>query len=314
MQKNNPLLSIVIPVYQASNLIDELIQRLIKNLSPITENFEIILVDDGSLDASWEKIAENCANNLRVKGQKLSRNFGQHRAITTGLDAASGQWIVVMDCDLQDRPEEIPNLFQKAQEGYDMVLASRLNRKDTFRKRIISKLFYRFLSFLSGTNYDCTIANFGIYHKKVIDSVLQMRESIRYFPAMVNWVGFKKVSIPVTHAERPRGKTTYNFKKQVKLALDILLAYSDRPLRLIVGLGATISLSAFLYAFVILYKALKGQIAVLGYTSLIVAISFFSGVIISVLRILGLYIGKIFEGIKKRPIYIISEKINEDSL
>jgi dolichol-phosphate mannosyltransferase len=303
-------ISVVSPVYESEQVIDELIQKLRVSLSAITEQFEIILVEDGSLDRSWGKIEENCRRDSRVKGIKLSRNFGQHYAITAGLDAALGQWIVVMDCDLQDRPEEIIALHRKALEGYDIVLAKRVERRDSFCKRFFSKQFYRFLSYLSGTRYDCSIANFGIYHKKVISSVLRMQETIRYFPAMLNWVGFKSIGIPVVHAQRTIGKSAYNFRKQFKLAVDILLAYSDKPLRLIVGLGATISLVAFIFAFIIVYRYIKGDISVLGYASIITAVCFFSGVIVSVLGVVGLYVGKVFEGIKKRPSYLIEEKIN----
>lgn len=304
-------LSVVTPVYQSEDVVDELVQRLISSVATFTDQFEIILVEDGGVDKSWKKIEENCKRDNRIKGIRLSRNFGQHYAITAGLDSALGQWIVVMDCDLQDRPEEIIALHQKALEGFDIVLAKRVERKDCFSKRFFSKQFYRVLSYLSGTRYDSTVANFGIYNKKVISSILRMQETIRYFPAMLNWVGFKTTGIVVEHAERPRGKSAYNFKKQLKLAIDILLAYSDKPLRLIVGLGVTISFIAFIFAFIIVYRYIKGDIAVLGYASIITSICFFSGVIVSVLGVVGLYVGKVFEGIKKRPSYLISEKINQ---
>jgi len=305
-----PYISMVSPVYQSEYLIDELVERISKSVSIITDCFEVILVEDGSVDESWKKIEENCKKDGRIKGIKLSRNFGQHSAITAGIEAAAGQWIVVMDCDLQDRPEEIVNLYQKAQEGYDIVLASRFERHDTLAKRISSKLFYRVLSYLSGTKYDSSIANFGIYHKKVIDSILKMQENIRYFPAMMNWVGFDRVSIPVQHAKRPQGQSSYNFKKQISLAVDIILAYSDKPLRLIVGLGLLISLFAFIFAGVIAIKYFAGQIHLIGYASLITSLCFFSGVMVTVLGVVGLYIGKIFAGIKKRPIYLINKKVN----
>ncbi len=310
MSQKKPYLSIVSPVYQADGIIDELVARILKNLTPIADDFEIILVDDGSLDLSWSKIVENCEKDQRIKGIQLSRNFGQHSAITAGIESALGEWVVVMDCDLQDRPEEIFPLYKKAKEGFDIVLASRVKRKDRLHKRFFSALFYGILSKLSGTRYDHTTANFGIYHRNVIQSILTMQESIRFFPAMVNWVGFRKAIISVEHAERFQGKSSYNFKRQFKLALDIMLAYSDKPLRLIVGLGVSISLIAFLFAFVMIYRAIQGQIHVLGYASLIISISFFSGIIISVLGVMGLYIGKIFEGIKKRPLYVVGKKKN----
>ena len=300
----------MIPIYLAESLVDELVHRLVKHLSSVTEQFEIILVEDGSPDGSWKKIEEHCKKDLRIRGIKLSRNFGQHFAITAGLGEATGEWIVVMDCDLQDQPEEIAKLLRAAEEGHEIVLASRTSRTDGWFKCFLSRLFYRVLSFLSGARYDNTIACFGVYHQIVIQSILKMPETIRFFPAMVNWVGFTKTVIPVEHAKRAEGKSSYTFRKQMKLALDILLAYSDKPLRLIIGLGLFISFLAFLLGGVIFYRYQKGQIHVIGYASLITSICFFSGIIVSVLGVIGLYIGKIFDGIKNRPSYLVAKKIN----
>jgi polyisoprenyl-phosphate glycosyltransferase len=310
-KKTSPHLSVAIPVYQAEEVIDELVTRLVKNLTPITETFEIILVDDGSLDRSWIKIKENCQKESRIHGIKLSRNFGQHCAISAAIDHSQGEWVVVMDCDLQDRPEEIINLYNAAtKKGYDIVLASRVNRKDSKIKCLFSKLFYKTLSFLSGTIYDSSVANFGIYHQSIISSLIKMQETIRYFPAMVNWVGFSKTTIPVQHAERIVGKSSYNLQKQLQLATNIILAYSDKPLRIIIAIGLFFSFLAFVMGGVIVYRYFYSQINVLGYASLITSICFFSGLIVSVLGIIGLYIGKIFDGIKNRPTYLIKEKLN----
>jgi polyisoprenyl-phosphate glycosyltransferase len=311
MEKQSTHLSIVSPVYQSEILVDELVARLCSNLATITDQFEIILIEDGGRDGSWDKIVENCGKDKRIKGIQLSRNFGQHSAIAAGLEAAAGEWVVVMDCDLQDRPEEIASLYRKAKEGYDIVLAQRIERRDTKHKQILSNLFYRGLSLLSGAQYDNTIANFGIYHQKIIEPLLQIQSSIQYFPTMVNWVGFKKATIPVEHSERPRGESSYNFRKKCSLALNIMLAYSDKPLKIIVAFGISISLMAFVFAIIIAYKALRGTISVLGYSSLIISVSFFSGVIISVLGVLGLYVGKIFQSIKAKPAYLVRRRINE---
>lgn len=305
-----PLISIVSPVYRAEKIVDKLVERISEEVSKITENFEIILVEDGSPDDSWEAIERNCQKDTRVKGIKLSRNFGQHYAITAGLDAAKGKWIVVMDCDLQDRPEEIINLYTKALEGYDIVLASRHQRQDTFFKKLFSKLFYKVLSYLTGTEQDPTIANFGIYSNKVIDSISKMRESIRYFPTMVRWVGFCRIKINVEHASRDEGSTSYNFSRLFNLALDIILAYSDRPIRLTIKLGFIISFISFCFAIITILQYLLGVISVSGYASLIISIWFFSGLIMTTLGIVGLYVGKTFEGVKNRPIYITEKTIN----
>jgi dolichol-phosphate mannosyltransferase len=307
-------LSVVSPVYQAESLVPILVDRVLRTLLPLTESFEIVLVEDGSTDGSWAQIEACCAQDVRIKGIQLSRNFGQHAAIQAGLEAASGEWVVVMDCDLQDPPEAIASLYGKACEGYDSVLARRTRRCDSWWQRFLSKLFYRLLSFLTGMQYDSAVANFGIYHRKVVDAVLRMRERNAYFPAMVQWAGFHKAGIPVEHAERWTGATSYTFSKKLKLAMDVIVTHSDKPLRLIVGLGVCFSLAAFCFASVIAYRALRHDIAVTGYASLMTALSFFSGAIIAVLGVVGLYIGKIFEGIKRRPAYVVRRRSNAHTI
>ncbi|PZX47652.1 glycosyltransferase family 2 protein [Algoriphagus chordae] len=302
-------LSIISPVYQAETVLQELIDRIRQALKGITESYEIILVEDASPDNSWDKIEELAAIYPEIRGIKLSRNFGQHYAITAGLDAARGDWMVVMDCDLQDRPEEIPNLYQEAQKGYDVVLARRETRKDTFLKKFSSKLFYRTLAWLTGSQQDERIANFGIYQRKVVDEIIGMRESIRYFPTMVKWVGFRQTSLPVEHAENGDRGSAYNFKKLFNLALDIMLAYSDKPIRLTVKLGLGVAFTGFLFALYTLYRFLHGDIIVAGYASLIISIWMLTGFLLVTLGMVGLYIGKTFEGVKNRPIYIVEKRV-----
>jgi dolichol-phosphate mannosyltransferase len=169
--KDAPHISIVSPVYRGENLVAELVRRIHQSVSTITLDYEIILVEDCGPDHSWEKIVALAKTDFKVKGFQLSRNFGQHYAITCGLDQSKGEWVVVMDCDLQDRPEEIVVLYQKAMEGYDVVLAKRNQRKDAFLKKFLSKVFYRTLGYLTGSAMDEQVANFGIYHRKVIHAV-----------------------------------------------------------------------------------------------------------------------------------------------
>lgn len=303
-------ISVVSPVYNAENIIPELVLQLHKHLRVITDEYEIIMVNDASTDKSWTKIEEESTKDKKVKGINLSRNFGQHYAITAGLDNAIGDWIVVMDCDLQDQPSEIIKLYNKTQEGFDVVLARRHDRKDTFFKHIFSKIFWRTLGFLTGTPIDYTLANFGIYHSKVIKAVCTLRESIRFFPTMVLWVGFKKTAINIEHAHRHSGQTNYNFSRKLKLALDVILAYSDKPIRIFTGIGLFISFVSMLVGLYYFILNALHKIAVPGYTSIIISIWFLGGLIISILGVLGLYIGKTFEGVKNRPIYIIDKKLN----
>ncbi len=303
-------LSIVSPVYRAEGLVNELVIEIMKNASKITDKFEIILVEDGSPDASWERIHEICLSNPIVKGIKLSRNFGQHYAISAGLAHSTGEWVVVMDCDLQDVPDEIPRLYAKAQEGYDLVFAQRQIRQDNFIKKMSSTFFYKVFSYMTDTKQDNSIANFGIYHQKVVKAILSMQDHIRYFPTMSNWVGFKKTYLPVNHAKRKEGETSYSWSKLFELAFNNMVAFSDKPLRLSIRVGLSMAFIAVLIGLGYLYKYLRGDIVVLGYASLMVSIWLLSGLIILNLGIVGIYIGKTFERVKDRPIYIIDKKIN----
>ena len=303
-------LSVVSPVYKADDLIEQLVARVSETVSKITDDFEIVLVDDCSPDTSWLKIKELALTNSRLKGIQLSRNFGQHYAITAGLDHAQGEWVVVMDCDLQDVPEEIEKLYSKAQEGFDVVLARRSNRKDKVFQKIFSFLFYQVLNYLTGLKHDEKVANYGIYHQKVIKAITSMRENVRYFPIMVKWVGFTTGFVDVKHDSR-EGETSYVLKKRINIAIDVILSYSDKPLRIFVKLGMLLSLTAILSSLYYLYLWSNNEIIVHGYASLIISIWFLSGMIIATLGVLGLYVGKTFQDVKRRPIYVINEIAND---
>lgn len=304
-------ISVVSLVYKAEDSIDELVKRTIETILKITDDFEIILVEDGSPDNSWMKITENCKNDRRVKGIRLSRNFGQHNAIFAGLENSNGKYIVVMDCDLQDKPEEIENFYKEMQKGFDLVVGSKENRQDRLFKKLFSETFYVFLSYLTETKQDSSVGNYGIYSRKVIDSVLQMQDNIKYFPTMIKWVGFRKSIIKIEHSNRIYGKTSYKFRGLLKLALNTILSFSDKPLRLVVKTGLIISFISIVFALYNLYEYFTGKILVLGWASVIISIWFFSGVLIFVLGIIGLYIGRIFDKVKDRPTFIIKDHLNK---
>jgi dolichol-phosphate mannosyltransferase len=308
MDNPNTLLTIVSPVYQAEDIVDELLGRIHKSVSGITQNYEVILVEDGSKDNSWNKIEKHCKRDNRIKGIKLSRNFGQHNAITAGLDHCKGDWIIVMDCDLQDQPEEIPNLYAEALKGFDIVFARRKQRHDSYFKKLTSKLFNKIFVWLSGMPDAQSVANFGIYSADTIKAVNKLREPLRSFATMIKWVGFETTSINVEHAERYAGKSSYTLRKLLRLAIDVSLSYSDKPLRMTVKVGAFIAIGAFCFGIYTLYKYFSGGITEPGFASLILSLWFLSGLIIFILGVIGLYLGKVFEGIKHRPLYII-EKI-----
>lgn len=301
----NPFFSIIIPVYKCPWTLNELYQRLNNTLSSINKNFEIIMVDDGSPLNDWEVIAELAKKDKRVKGIKLSRNFGQHYAITAGLDFAKGQWIVVMDCDLQDQPEEIIKLYNKAMEGYDIVVGRRAQRKDGFLKRLSSKVFWKVYSYFTETNIDGRISNFGIYSHNVIHSIKKMREHTRSFGLFALWVGFKRIEIDIDHAKRKSGKSTYNFKRMFNLAIDSILSYSQKPLILFINIGILISLISFIFSIFLIIQHYLLSIPVAGWTSIMVSIYFLSGVIITSIGVVGVYVGKVYNEVKNRPLYIV---------
>ncbi|MBR5378400.1 MAG: glycosyltransferase family 2 protein [Bacteroidales bacterium] len=308
--KENFHISIVSPVYRGEKMIAELVRRNVESVNTITEDYEIILVNDASPDNSWDEIVKQCADNPKVKGINLSRNFGQHYAITAGLHYAQGDWVVVMDCDLQDQPEEIPDLYKKAKEGFDIVYARRASRKDGFLKKMSSRWFHKVFNWMSGMESDSTIANFGIYKKCVIEEFNIMPERARSFPSLVKYLGFKYTAIDVEHAERAEGKSSYNLYKLLKLAFDVIVSNSNKPLRIAVGLGFGMAGLSFLLALYNLVAKWIGIIRVPGYTTTIFSIWFVGGLLLSVMGILGLYIGKIFDQVKGRQLFIVRDKVN----
>lgn len=307
-----PHISVVSPVYRAETLVPDLVERLEKVLVDLG-TFEIVLVEDGSPDASWAAIEQVCEDSPHVVGIKLSRNFGQHHAIAAGLAHARGEHVIVMDCDLQDSPEEIPKLYAKAREGYEVVLARRLRRQDPWLKKATSLGFYRFLGWLTGSPHESAVANFGVYDRKVVAAINSLPEQMRFFPSMVRWVGFRSTTVDIAHAARPEGASAYNLRKRLGLAADICLAYSDKPLRLVITTGFTVSLVGFAFAAWTVYQAIRGEIAVLGYASLIVSVWILSGLLILIIGVVGLYVGKTFEGVKSRPTFLVDRIVRPAS-
>lgn len=304
-EKSYPHISVVIPVYKAENCLDELYVRLKDALETISPNFEIILVEDCGGDNSWLVIERLASSDPRVYGIQFSRNFGQHCGITAGLDICQGDWVVVMDCDLQDRPEEIPRLYIKAQEGYDIVLARRGVRCDPPLKRMTSWLYYKIFSYLADIEYDGESGNFRIMSRKVVTNFRRMGEQLRFFGGLVQWMGFSTASIEVDHAERFKGKSSYTYAKLWKLASETIIAHSDKPLRLAVRFGFLMTFFSFFYGAYILGRAMFYSSPIPGWSSLIVSLYFIGGIIIGILGILGIYLGKTFDESKKRPLYII---------
>jgi len=306
----NLQLSIVSPIYRAKATLRPLLEQIQESLESKSLSFEVILVEDGCPENSWDLIKALKPEFPFVRAFKLSRNFGQHYAITAGLKYASAEHVVVMDCDLQDDPKFIPELLKELESTEsDLILARRMNRKDGLLKKLTSFAFHSLLSFLSGMKLDPRIGNFGVYKRRVIEAVLDMGDKIRYFPAMILWVGFKKTYLNIEHQARYEGRSSYNFKKLFALATDIILSYSDKPIRLVVGFGLVSSILSFLVMLVYFILALLGYFEVSGFASIMVSVWFLGAVIILSLGVMGMYIGKSFEAVKRRPVFIIEDEI-----
>ena len=303
-------ISVIVPVYKGEAFLDELHRRVRASLASIPGEHELLLVEDCGGDGSWAVIKRIAAGDPLVRAIQFSRNFGQHAGITAGLDLARGAWVVVMDCDLQDRPEEIPRLYAKAQEGFDVVVARRGQRKDSFMKRATSSLFYRAFSYLSGLRMDPQVGNFRIISRKVVEALGQMRERTRFFVSLVEWMGFPAATLDVEHAARAEGRSTYTFRKLMQLALEVIIAYSDKPLWLAIRFGFLISSLSMMGGAFIIYRGLRYGSPVMGWSSLVVSLYFLGGIIISILGVIGVYLGKTFDETKKRPLYIIANRVN----
>jgi dolichol-phosphate mannosyltransferase len=310
----NNTLSVVVPLLNEEGIVEELIKRINGSVEEVSENYEIILVDDGSTDGTWEKIRLSSKINLKVKGIKLSRNFGHHYAISAGLHNAKGEWVVVMDGDLQDRPEVIPNLLKKAQEGFDVVFVSRNKRPESLFYRIFQKFFYIILNRLSGIDFDSRQANFSIINHKVVEAFKKFPENSRFYGSTIKWLGFKRSYIEAEHGRRFSGKPSYTIRKRLNLAFDIILAFSDRPLKFAIGLGLFLSGVSFLILIWVLIGYMSWGFTVIGWPSLIASIFLSSGAILVVLGVIGIYLGRVFNEVKSRPLYLVEDKVNMENV
>ena len=312
--QNRVKISIVSPVYHGNGCLRELYQRLIQVLEDLVDSFEIILVNDASPDDSWDIILELAAADSRVKGIDLSRNFGQHCAITAGLDHTAGDWVIVMDCDLQDRPEEIPRLYEHALQGYDIVFGRRKNRKDGFLKKLSSRCFHRLYNFLSDIKTDPDVSNFSIVSSTVVAAMGELRERNRAYSVFLQWVGFQTSYIDVEHNERFSGKSSYGLVKSIRLAVEAITSQSNKPLRISIYIGFVMSAVSFLYAAYRVVRYYTHGVDVDGWTSLMVAGVFIGGLILANLGVVGLYLGKVFDESKHRPLYVTRQLINVETV
>ena len=305
-------ISVVIPVYGCRDAMYELYMRLKNTLKKISDDHEIIFVNDACPQGSWDVIRDICENDDKTIGINLSKNFGQHRAILAGLDASKGDAVVVMDCDLQDRPEHIEKMYNKLQEGYDVVWARRVNRKDTKRVLFFSKLFYRFCNLFMEKKIDPNLSNFSIAKRKVIKAQCMMRENCRDFSVFQQWLGFDTCFLDMESDERASGNSSYGLTRKIKLAFEIITTLSNRPLYVSIALGLVFVLASIL---IIIYSLINYFIfgdVIEGWTSLMISLYLIGGIMMLFLGLIGLYIGKIFDECKDRPLYIIKDMLNSE--
>ena len=306
-------LSVVIPVYGCAGCILELQQRLKKILKSISPYHEIIYVEDRSNDDSWEIISRLSKKDKNIRAFRLSRNFGQHAAITAGLSEARGQWVVVMDCDLQDPPEEIPRLYQKALEGFDIVLMKRNNKKLTFFRKMAATLYFKLINSFTTEHLNGIYGSFSILNAKVCRSFLRLNDVNRHYLFILKWLGYQTASLEYEHNERFAGKSSYSFKSLLTHAFNGIFFQTTVLLRWIVYLGFIVSIFGLISAFYFIYRYLF-QSALPGWTSLAVLILIIGGFILISTGITGLYIGKIFDQVKNRPLYVIDKTIEKGKI
>lgn len=308
---NTILFSVVSPVYKASGNIDQLVARVSDELEKLGEQYEIILVEDGSSDNSWDEIVANCRRSEMVKGIRLSRNFGQHYAVTAGLKYSRGEIIIIIDCDLQDDPADFIKLFHKYREGNDIVFTRRIRRKQSFFKRLTAAIYGLSFRFFSNRNYDVDTGSMVMFSSRVKDIFLTLKDKDRLYIQLLKWIGFRQAYVTVQHKPRYAGRSSYNFIRMMNLAIQGWTSHSDKLLRLSIYSGFFLSFITFIISvyIVILYFVQDFQP---GWPSLFIAILFSTGLILMSIGVAGLYIGKIFDQTKDRPLFIVDEKLNLD--
>lgn len=300
--------SIVVPVYNEEEVIQETYRRLTEVMRSTGEAYELLFVNDGSKDKTADIIKAFCKKDDAVILLDFSRNFGHQIAITAGMDYAKGKAVVVMDADLQDPPELILAMIEKWKQGYDVVYAQRTKRKgETFLKKLTAKLFYRFLRLMTDIDIPLDTGDFRLLDRKVCDQLSSIQEKNRFVRGLVSWVGFKQIAIEYERDERFAGESKYPFKKMLKLSIDGIASFSFKPLKLAGYAGMIFSSIGFIYAFVILYLKTFTENAIQGWSLLIAIQIFFSGIILFILGIMGEYIGRIYDETKHRPLYIVQE-------
>ncbi len=307
-----PDLSVALPVFNEVENLDELAARLTRVLEGTGLSWEIVFVDDGSSDDSFERMRALHAKDPRLRAVRFSRNFGHQMALTAGVDAARGWMVAVMDADLQDPPELLPDMLKKIDEGYEVVYAQRTAREgETAFKKWTAHGFYRLLRRWTNVEIPVDTGDFRLMGPRAVAAFRKLRERHRFIRGMTAWVGFRQTGVPYVRPPRTRGETKWPLRKMLRFAVDALTSFSHVPLQLASWLGFFVSCFAFLYILVVLYLKIRG-INITGWTTLMFFILFLGGVQLVMIGVLGEYLGRIYEEIKRRPLYIVAEELGAE--
>ena len=303
-----PEYSLVVPIYDEAETIPELVRRLTELVGKLDGDAEVILVDDGSTDGSYDLMCAAHVVDPRFKLLRLSRNFGHQIAVTAGLDVAAGNAVIVMDADLQDPPEVALELAARWRDGYDVVYAVREGRQgDTAFKRATASLFYRMFRRISDVDVPLDVGDFRLVDRRAVDAFRSMRESNRYVRGMFSWIGYRQVGVPFRRDERYAGETKYPLRKMLRFATDGIVSFSAYPLRLALNLGFIMSALSFLLGVVFLISKFAGFYSVPGIASIAVFVAFMGGIQLLLIGIMGEYVARIHDEVKGRPLYLVSD-------
>jgi len=303
-------ISIIVPIYNSAAFMQNLLEAIDSERKKNNWALELVLVDDGSRDNSYHKIEELSKTYPYIKGIKLARNFGHQIAVKTGLANCSGDYIAVIDDDLQDPPSLLPEFFKYLDQGYDVAYGVRKKRKESFIKKLSYNSFYRLLKKLSDTDIPLDSGDFCVMTKQVVENMLKLQEKNPFLRGIRAWVGFKQVGVEYERAARFDGQSGYTFKKLMKIAMDGIFSFSSVPIRTITLLGFLGLLFAFVYSALVIYEAIFNEIAVKGFATLTIIILFFSSIILICLGIIGEYIVRIYDEVRNRPYTVIEKTIN----
>jgi glycosyltransferase involved in cell wall biosynthesis len=306
--ENTPKYSIVVPAYDEQEVIEESYKRLKKVMDDVGESYEIIFVNDGCVDRTPAIIEGICASDPAVKLINFSRNFGHQIAITAGMDYACGRAVVVIDADLQDPPEVIPEMIKKWKEGFDVVYGKRLKRKgESVFKRLTALIFYRFLRSMTSVNIPVDVGDFRLIDRKVCDAMKRLTEKNRFVRGLVAWTGFRQAACEYVREERFAGVTKYPLRRMIRFASDAIASFSYKPLKIATFLGFLCSIAGFIYLLYVIYQAIFTNETFPGWASSISITLIFDGFILIILGIIGSYIGRIFDESKSRPLYVVRD-------